>query len=189
MERIRNDYLARLEEMFEDLRTRTGKEIYPEASQHAEDGSLVLGEEDELPRRIDAVTADGDEYNLEVGDPVPPEGDNEPEGSPFKVKVHPGEWGHLFFQVKFNETLSDGQWEDLASVLRGWFLCGFWGGYGGYLHSLEELAYGGRSAKCYLDLGTAEVEAVHTLLRVLVTFHDESTEVEKVTFGEAPTVV
>jgi hypothetical protein len=189
MERIRSEYLARFEEMIEQIRAESGREVFPEASQHADDGALVLDADDELPRRIDAVTEGGDEYNLDAGDLVPPGPEGELDEYPFKVKVHPGCWGYMSFSVKFKEGLSDGQWEDLVAVLRSWFLSGFWGGFGGYLHSLDSLTNGGRGLRCHLDLGTAELEALHVLLRLLSTFNDESAEVEKVTFGEAQTVV
>jgi hypothetical protein len=189
MERIRAAFLSRFEEMLTDLRDRFGDDIYPEASQHAEDGALILDPEDELPRRVDAVTSEGREYEIERGDPVAPEGEEDLADYPFKVKVHPGTWEALPLQVKFQEALSDGQWEDLASLLRAWYLAGFWGGFGGYLHGFEGLSFGGRTLRCVLDLGSAEVEAVHVLLRSIAAFGEQMAPVEKVTLGEAPTSV
>jgi hypothetical protein len=189
MEEIRNATLARFDEMVEDLRRQLGDEIYPEASQHAEDGSLVLDPDDELPCRVDVVTPEGEEYQLERGDPVAPGSVAELEEYPFKVKLHPGTWDALAIQVKFEEPLSEGQWEDLLVLLRSWFLCGFWGGYGGYLHEIESMSYGGKSLKCVVDLGSAEVEAVHALLRAVASFGEEMAPVEKVTLGEAPAPV
>jgi hypothetical protein len=189
MERIRAAFVSRFEEMLTVLRGHSGDEIYPEASQHAEDGALILDPEDELPRRVDAATSEGEEHTIERGEPVPPDREEEFADYPFKVKIHPGTWEAMPLQVKFQEALSDGQWQDLATLLRAWFVAGFWGGFGGYLHSLEGLSFGGRTLSCVLDLGSAELEAVHALLRGIAGFGDEMTEVEKVTFGEAPTLV
>lgn len=189
MEQIRAAYMARFEEMLAQMRKETGDEVYPEASQHAEDGGLILDPEEELPRRVDAVTSDGEEYDIDRGDPVPPGGDRDFEDYPFKVKVHPGLWEAMSVQVKFVEPLSEGQWEDLIQMVRAWFVAGFWGGYGGYLHGIEKLSYGGRSLRCVVDLGSSEVDALHVLLHTLASFGEEMTGIEKVTFGEAPTLV
>jgi hypothetical protein len=189
MEQIRKDFLARFDAMLADMKQQSGDEIFQEASQHAEDGSLVLDPDDELPRRIDAVTSDGDEYDVEPGEPVSAGSEEEFADYPFKVKTHPGLWEAMHVQIKFQEPLSEGQWEDLVGLMRAWYLGGFWGGYGGYLHRLEQVSYGGRSARCVVDLGSAEVGALHVLFSTLASFAEEMTPIEKVTLGEAPTIL
>jgi hypothetical protein len=188
VENIREAYAARFEAMVADLRREHGEDLYTEASQHAEDGSVLYDPDDELPRRVDCATADGEEYNLEVGEPTPPATDEDFADYPFKVKLHSANWDALAVSVKFTEALSDGQWEDFEQLVRSWYLTGFWGGYSGFLHSLQQLSFGGRSLKCVVDLGSAEVMALHAFLHAVAGFAGESAEVERVSFGEAPSL-
>lgn len=189
MEEIRKEYLARFEEMLGELRAEVGGEIFPEASQHSEDGALILDTDEDLPRRVDAVTEDGQEYALAAGEPIPPGGDDLLSDYPFSVRVHPSVWGALPIYVRFQEPLAQGQWEDLAQLVRSWFLAGFWGAYSGYLHSLEGFTFGGRSFRCIVDMGSAEVESIHVLLNALAGFSEEMTDLEEIAFGEPPTLV
>ena len=189
MESIRDSYVERFDAMISDLRNQLGEDLSIEASQHAEDGSIIFDPDDELPRRVDCATPGGDEYNLETGEPLPPSSNEEFSDYPFRVRVHPACWEAMAVTVKFQESLSDGQWEDFDALLRGWYLAGFWGAYSGFLHSLRGLNYGGRVARCVVDLGSAELMALHNLLHALAGFGGESVEIEKVSLGEAPTLV
>lgn len=190
MENVRDEYVHRLEAMVEELQKRHGDDLYPEAAQHAEeDGSLVADADDELPRRVDAATPDGEELELELGRPIVPEKVDEEFGDyPVKVSTYPMVWGALTISVRFAEPLSDGQWEDLHDLVRSWYMTGFWGAYGGFVHRLHDLSSGGRSLKFVVDLGTAETMAVHTLLLSILGFASETGEIDRIALGEAPSL-
>ena len=88
MENVRDEYVKRLEAMVEELQREHGEDLFPEAAQHAEeDGSVIADADDELPRRVDAATPDGEELELELGHAIAPENADDEFGD-YPVKVH-----------------------------------------------------------------------------------------------------
>ena len=176
--------------MVEELQREHGEDLFPEAAQHAEeDGSVIADADDELPRRVDAATPDGEELELELGHAIAPENADDEFGDyPVKVHTYPMNWGALTLSIRFAEPLSEGQWEDLLDLVRSWYMTGFWGAFGGFVHRLHDISSGGRSMKFVVDFGSAETMAVHTLLLAILGFASETGEIDRIALGEAPSL-
>jgi hypothetical protein len=195
---IRAAYADRLRRAYTEL-SASGKVLcdVAVAVDVAQGGGLLLDPASELPSRIDFihVPADavggGDSETVEVRSPADdaPESTEPVEGERFVLRVGPGRWDALRVEVDLAVAAGEGAQRDLRELVRAWFLCGYFGGYGGegrgVLHSMARLEVDAQRAILEVDLGSASLRAIESLVDLLEGFAAEVVPVREVRLGRA----
>ena len=101
------------------------------------------------------------------------------------------EWPDVHFELAASKSPSEGDREQFDQLLSGWYLVGFYGGYGpatlgrGVLHNMTEPSYTkddqGFSAKWRVDMGSVPDHALDVMIRALEGWSERSLPGAKLT--------
>ena len=197
LEPLYRSYLRRLEEMAARI---PADAVLTERTTRGDDGRLALGE-DGLPLRFDVADArDGHTYEVHGARPDAPAAGQARVGG-LDVRLEPGTWEELRVACGFEEAPLPEVAEELADLLRGFAIVGWYGGFAalarprgapggerwtGRVHSVRvQLVH--RELRAVYDMGTWPPGALEMLCRALSGYREERAPLAFVRIGgEAP---
>lgn len=158
LEPLYRSYLRRLDEMAARLPPDA---VLTERTTRGDDGRLALGE-DGLPLRFDVADArDGRTYEVHGARPDAPAAERARVAG-VEVRLAPGNWEELRVACGFEGAPAPEDAEELADLLRGFAIVGWYGGFSALARTAGD-RWSGRVHSVRVQLARDELRAVYDM--------------------------